>query len=67
MKLGLSFCLLFLCFGVIIAQKWKCDKNSERKLDQMMSKLLTFGTNRKYPENRGDLKGFCKYVIKTNH
>ena len=42
-------------------EKWKCGKDSDGKVDDIVSKILTVGRDDiKFPENKAQLKTYCK-------
>ena len=54
--------LVSVVVTVSAQKKWKCDKEGQEEVDELMSQLLTFGSSRKYPETKKDFKPFCESV-----
>lgn len=46
--------------AVTQAQTIKCGAKGEAEVDDIVSKIMTIGTTRKYPTNKAELKTFCK-------
>lgn len=42
-------------------QEWKCDDKSETEADELVAQMLIFGTDRKYPEKKGEeVDKYCR-------
>ncbi len=57
--------LIFLLFSCLIAlvfgQKIRCNKNTEKQIDGLLAKVITFGNSgRNFPESPSEIAPFCK-------
>ena len=72
--------LIFGILAVILAQFWlslclksdtssegNCDKNTVKRIDDLVSRLTTYGNSgRKFPETPEEIPKYCKYWTKDS-
>lgn len=46
--------------ATIDAQKLKCNSKTEKEMDQIVARIMTFGTDRPFPADKAKLKEYCK-------
>jgi hypothetical protein len=62
MKFLLVICAVCLLLNNSYGQKFfECNKNSERRIDEIMSKILTIGNSgRKFPVSNSEVGPYCQ-------
>jgi len=55
-----SVLMFYVIFDISLAQI-QCNKNSERRIDGTVSRILTIGNSgRRFPENENEMVPYCK-------
>lgn len=50
--------------ATIDAQKLKCNSKTEKEMDQIVARIMTFGTDRPFPADKAKLKEYCKEQVR---
>lgn len=56
--------LILINLKSINAQKLKCNAATEKEMDGVVARIMTFGTDRAFPENKAQLKEYCKEHVR---
>lgn len=59
---------LFLLLAILVHVQWSsaapktlvCNSKTEKETEEMVGRILTIGTKRPFPENKAELKEYCK-------
>jgi len=52
--------VLIICFTSVFGQKISCNKNTDKQIDGLLAKVITFGdSGRKFPESQSEIPAFC--------
>ncbi|KAF7488753.1 hypothetical protein SSS_08140 [Sarcoptes scabiei] len=60
---------IFLCndgfrSSIIEAQKITCNTATEKEMDNVMARIMTVGTDRKFPTDKDEMKAYCKEHVR---
>lgn len=64
MHQSISLLILFLTLSSSLSttngQKLKCNNKTQKEMDMIVARIMTFGTDRPFPKDKAELRDYCK-------
>lgn len=45
---------------MVNGQKLKCNSKTQKQMDEIVARIMTFGTDRPFPKDKAELREYCK-------